>query len=135
MLWKRSLSFGLLGIMLVVQAHAALPHQHVEAGGSCGVVCHDHEADLDGGWLHALLHGVHDVLHQHAASMDCEEASELLRPEADEGALDVLHGVSVGRICREVEGVRKPSIRWFQVPAGRSGFERSHPHRGPPSKE
>lgn len=135
MLWKRFLSFSLLGLMLLVQAHAALPHQHNEEGANCGAVCHVHDAACtEAGWWESLLHGVHDVLHQHAASMDCEEEAEALRPAVDGEA-------PAWEATAPLIPVGAPDAeRTFEHPCQRAnrpltpGYRRGSPQRGPPSR-
>ena len=79
---QRIISHILFSIMLLVQAHAAVPHHHLEDSGSCGAVCHAH-AEAASSWWEAVVDGVHDLVHRHAESAACSSEDDVYRPAAE----------------------------------------------------
>lgn len=131
--FQRLIGQFLLSVMLLVQAHAALPHQHVTAEGSCGAVCHAH-ADHDASWWDAVVHGVHDLVHRHAESMACEVGEDRFRP-ADEVQLEwkaVLNASTGTTSVIALERIVQPLAPMRRLPHGRIPDARSL--RGPPNR-
>jgi hypothetical protein len=78
-----------------------------------------------------LMDGVHDVLHQHASSMNCDEGQDFFEPAQDlacDDPLPLISGLSGNRWdameCR-------PDLPRVKSPL-RLGSLRGTPHRGPP---
>ena len=78
---QRIISHFLFSIMLLVQAHAAIPHQHLGTSGSCGAVCHAHGSAES--WWDAVVDEVHDLVHRHAETAACESDEEVFRPASE----------------------------------------------------
>ncbi len=96
---QRVISHFLFSIMLLVQAHAAIPHQHLGASGSCGAVCHAPERAES--WWDAVVHEVHDLVHRHAETAACESDEEVYRPasELEFEAVQATLPPAIGRVA------------------------------------
>ncbi len=127
----RIISQFFFSLMLLVQAHAAVPHQHQGGSGSCGAVCHVHEGGEDS-WWEAVVQGVHDLVHRHAETSACESEDERYRPasELEFEVVSTAPPCAIERIVLPTTGFQPP-----QAPAFRSEEPMEvRPLRGPPSR-
>ena len=80
--FRAAIAHFMLSVMFLIQGHAAIPHVHVTLEGGCGAVCHTHD-DCESSLVHTVWSTLHDWVHQHAATSDCQGDEEHFAPVAE----------------------------------------------------